>query len=161
MVRSRSQNRRHQGGFTYVGLLILIAVFALISAETLRAGMTAQRRVAEQELLDSGWRLTQALESYARATPAGQNPVPRTIEDLLRDPRSPTTTVRHLRRVEFDPITAQAQWGIVRTPDGRGIDGFHSLSTARPWRKDFVPPFTDFADKPLYRDWVFTLGLGE
>jgi hypothetical protein len=160
-MKPRSQKQRRQGGFTYVGLLILIAVFALISAQTLRAGITAQRRQAEQELLDRGWRLTQALESYARATPAGQSFTPRTIEDLLRDPRFPTKTVRHLRRVEFDPITAQAQWGVVRTPDGRGIEGFHSLSTERVWRQQFVPPFTDFADKPLYRDWVFIAGLGE
>ena len=162
MVHLRSRLwRAGQGGYTYVGLLIFVAVFSLISAGTLRMGVTAQRRVAEQELLERGLAFTRALESYAQATPAGQSNYPKAIDDLLRDPRYPKTVVRHLRRIGVDPITGRAEWGVVMTQDKRWIIGFHSLSDQKAWRRDFLPPFGDFSDKPFYRDWVFGAGLGE
>lgn len=150
-----------QAGYTYVGLLIFVAVLSLISAGTLRVGVTAQRGAAEQELLDRGLALTRALESYARATPAGQSAYPKVIDDLLRDPRYPKTVVRHLRRIDVDPVTGRAEWGVVMTQDKRWIVGFHSLSDQKAWRRDFPPPFDDFSDKPFYRDWVFAAGLGD
>ena len=150
-----------QGGYTYVGLLIFVAVFSLISAGTLRVGVTAQRRVAEQELLERGLALTRALESYAQATPAGQSASPKVINDLLRDPRYLKTVVRHLRRIDVDPMTGRAEWGVVMSEDKRWIIGFHSLSDQKAWRRDFLPPFDDFSDKPFYRDWVFGVGLGD
>ena len=148
-------------GYTYVGLLIFVALFSLISAGTLRVGVTAQRRVAEQELLERGLALTRALESYARATPAGQSAYPKVIDDLLRDSRYQKTVIRHLRRIDVDPITGRAEWGVVMTEDKRWVIGFHSLSDQKAWRRDFPPPFDDFSDKPFYRDWVFAAGLGD
>ncbi|NQW94816.1 MAG: type II secretion system protein [Polaromonas sp.] len=150
-----------QGGYTYVGLLIFVAVFGLISADSLRVGVTAQRRVAEQELLERGLALTRALESYSQATPGGQSSYPQEISDLLRDPRYQKKVVRHLRRIDVDPITGRAEWGVVMTPDKRWIIGFHSLSDQKARRRDFPAPFDDFSDKPFYRDWVFSAGLGE
>jgi type II secretory pathway pseudopilin PulG len=150
-----------QRGYTYVGLLILVAVLALVSTATLRAGMTMQRHQAEEDLLERGLALAQALNSYARSTPSGQSRRPKAIEDLLRDPRYPKVVIRHLRSIGADPITGQAQWGQVLTDDGKGIVGFYSLSEQKPWRTTFVPPFDDFEDKPRYRDWVFTTELLE
>lgn len=157
----RRGGRALQQGYTYIGLLLFVAVLGLVSASTLRIGVTAQRRVAEQELLERGWALTQALESYARATQGAQSPYPSSIQDLLRDPRSPLVVVRHLRRIERDPITGGTEWGVVLSADRRGIVGFYSLSEQKAWRRDLPPPFDDFNDKPLYRDWVFRAGLGD
>jgi type II secretory pathway pseudopilin PulG len=159
-MKSAARAPSVQLGFTYVGLLLFVAILGLVSATTVRIGVAAQRRVSEQELLERGHRLAQALESYSRATPTGKSTYPRLIDDLLRDPRFPKTVVRHLRRIEPDPMTGRAEWGTVPSEDGSGIAGFHSLSDQRVWRQDFAPPFNDFADKPLYRDWVFEAGLG-
>jgi type II secretory pathway pseudopilin PulG len=156
--------RAVQRGYTYIGLLLFVALLGLVSATTLRVGVTAQRRVAEQELLERGWALTQALESYAKATPRmpkGQNPYPRTIQDLLRDPRYPKAVVRHLRRIDVDPMTGRAEWGEVLSEDQRGIAGFHSLSDEKAWLHDLPAPFSEFNDQPYYRDWVFKSGLGD
>lgn len=159
-IRTRL-SRHGQLGYTYLGLLILVAVLSLVSAATLRVGVTVARHEAEQDLLDRGLLLTRALESYARVTPSGQSAYPRSINDLLRDPRFSKSVVRHLRRIDADPITGQTEWGVVLSDNGRGIAGFHSLSDQRAKRRDFVPPFGDFEDKPFYRDWVFVAGLGE
>lgn len=153
--------RARERGLTYLMLLVLVAVTALVSASLLRQGSVMQRKAAERELLAAGWRLTQALESYGQATPAGGEFFPRQMGDLLRDPRFPGQVVRHLRRVEVDPVTGQPGWGEVRSPDGRHIMGFHSLSGERPMQQLFQPPFTDFNESSRYSDWVFKAGLGE
>jgi type II secretory pathway pseudopilin PulG len=161
MAAPRTVRARPQSGFTYVGLLIFVAVLGLMSGAVLRVGMTMQRHQDEQDLLERGQALAQALESYARSTPAGQSRLPKDIEDLLRDPRYPKVLIRHLRSIGVDPITGQAQWGTVLSEDKKGIVGFYSLSEQKPWRKTFVPPFDDFEDKPRYKDWVFTTELLE
>jgi type II secretory pathway pseudopilin PulG len=150
-----------QAGYTYLGLLFLLAVMATVNAASLRIGTTLQRSVAEQELLDKGLSFTRAFESYARATPAGGNPYPVELQDLLRDPRYPDKMIRHLRRIEVDPMTGRAEWGVKRQPSNRGITGVHSLSDQTSLRRDLQAPFRDFNDETYYRDWVFVGGLGE
>jgi type II secretory pathway pseudopilin PulG len=159
MSALRTAQATRQSGFTYVGLLIFVAVLSLMSSSALRVGMTMQRHQDEQDLLDRGQTLVKALASYMRATPAGQSRYPKNIEDLLRDPRYPKNVVRHLRTIAVDPMTGKAEWGLLLTTDKKGITGFYSLSDAKPWRKSFMPPFDEFEDKPRYKDWLFTIDL--
>lgn len=150
-----------QRGYTYIGLLILVAVTATLSAGLLRTGTVVQRHAAEQDLLDAGSELANALYSYARATPQGKNPRPQRVEDLLRDPRFTHTTVRHLRSVPLDPMTGRARWGELLSESAPGIDAFYSLSDLQTERTTFTAKFADFADKRNYRDWLFDEGLAQ
>jgi type II secretory pathway pseudopilin PulG len=152
---------RKQVGFTYVALLILVAVLSLFSTAALRLGMSMQRHQAEQELLERGYAMLQGLNSFAKSTPAGQYRYPTSLEDLLRDPRYPKTVIRHVRRIEVDPITGTTQWGLVLREDKKGIVGLYSLSEDKPWRTSFTAPFGDFDDKPRYKDWLFTAEILE
>jgi len=161
--RAKPRSRPHRGrlrGFTYIGLLIFIAVLTAISGAGLRYGLLLERHVAEEELIARGLRLSGALQSYALATPAGQSKAPKDIADLLRDPRYPDHIVRHLRRVEIDPMTGTAEWGVVMlTVDQKGISGFHSLSMERPRRQLFNENLKDFNDAEHYSDWIFVAGM--
>ena len=150
-----------QRGYTYIGLLILVAVTATLSAGLLRTGAVVQRHAAEEALLEAGSELGNALFSYARATPQGNNPRPQRIEDLLRDPRFPKIIVRHLRRVPLDPMTGQARWGELLSDSVPGIDAFYSLSDLQTQRTTFKPKYSDFADKRYYREWLFDQGLAQ
>jgi len=150
-----------QQGYTYIGLLILVAVTATLSAGLLRTGAVVQRHVAEEALLEAGSDLGNALYSYARATPQGQNARPQRMEDLLHDPRFTKITVRHLRRIPLDPMTGQTRWGELRAEGGLGIDAFYSLSDLQTQRTTFIAKYADFADKRYYRDWVFDEGLAQ
>lgn len=78
-----------QRGFTYLGLLILIAVLSVATLATLEVGQLASRRQAEDELLFIGHEFEQALRSYMDSTPAGQRPYPASLQDLLKDNRHP------------------------------------------------------------------------
>lgn len=149
------RSRISEAGFTYVALMIAVAIIGMTAAAALQAGSLLQRREAEQALLAAGRDFQAALDSYAKATPAGQPTTPPALENLLRDPRFPGT-VRHLRRVPFDPMTGRREWGLARTPDGQGIAGIHSLSTARPIKLDgFEAPFRRFRNAASYEEWVF------
>jgi type II secretory pathway pseudopilin PulG len=149
--------RMRQHGFTYLGLLILVATIGIASAATLQVGSALQRRAAEEELLEIGAELRNALISYANATPAGQKRAPASIQDLLKDPRYPGVK-RHLRKLYADPLTGKEEWGIVEAIDGSGIVGFYSLSGAQPIKIDkFDPVFQDFAGKSSYQEWRFVI----
>ncbi len=149
---------RRQSGFTYLGLIILVTIIGLSATAALHVGAVAQRREAEQELLDIGLEYISALNSYAAVTPPGQPGLPGRLEDLLTDPRFPNVK-RHLRKVYIDPLTGKNEWGIVKGDlgSGPGIIGIYSLSEAKPIKIDnFDLIFTSFKNRKTYHDWIFT-----
>jgi type II secretory pathway pseudopilin PulG len=152
----RSSGR--QGGFTYLGLIILVTVIGMVGAATLKIGALMQRAQAEEELLDIGAAFSAALQSYAAATPKGQPLQPPTLQDLLKDPRTPALR-RHLRKIFVDPVTGSTEWGIVYLGDHVGVVAVYSLSQAKPLKiGNFDARFTGFDGKLHLSDWKFTAG---
>ena len=144
-----------QGGFAYLALLILLAIISVTAAAEAELGAVYQRRMAERELLAVGNEYQRALLSYSNATPLGQPTQPRTLDDLVRDPRYPNV-VRHLRKLYADPITGKNDWVLVMAPDGQTIVGLHSASTGHPIQiARFPAQFQGFEDKKSYTEWVF------
>ena len=92
------RSRARCGGFTYIGLVVLLAILGLVGAAGMKTGSLMQRAAAEEELLDIGAAFSEALRSYAAATPKGQPVQPPSLEALLKDPRFPGTR-RHLRKI--------------------------------------------------------------
>jgi type II secretory pathway pseudopilin PulG len=149
------RRRGAPGGYTYLALLILLAIISITAAASAELGAIYQRRMAEKELLAVGAEFQRALQSYSSSTPIGQPTQPRTLEELLRDPRYPNV-VRHLRRVHEDPMTGKTDWVLVMSPDGQTIVGIHSASHAHPIQiAHFPAAFQGFANKKSYTDWVF------
>lgn len=146
-------------GFTYLGLLIALAIIAIASTATLQLGIIMQRRVAEDELLKIGAEFQNALLQYAKATPAGLNSAPKSLQSLLRDPRYPNTQ-RYLRKLYIDPLTGKEEWGSIASPDGKGIIGVFSLSEDKPIKiANFDAQFQSLEGKTSYREWVFRAAL--
>jgi type II secretory pathway pseudopilin PulG len=155
MRRGKERARTAQGGFAYLALLISIAIIGVAAAGTIQLGAIYQRRVAEKELLYVGGEFQRALLDYAETTPLGQPTQPRTLDELLLDPRYPNP-VRHLRKLYADPMTGKADWVLVKGLDGQTIIGIHSASTARPIQiAHFPKEFRGFEKKKRYTDWVF------
>ena len=156
----RIGRRRAHSGFAYVLLLLAIALIGLAASAALSIGATVARRDAEQQLLAIGAEFQQALRSYAgvpvgaMASVAGRGP--RSLEDLLRDPRVPGVR-RHLRQLYADPLTGKSEWGLVR--DGQGfVWGVYSLAEGTPIkRSEFTPQWMRFEEAASYREWVFGL----
>ena len=118
--------RRAQSGFTYIGLLLLLAVLSLASLLTTEVAETATRRAQERELDGIGREFADALRAYGRVTPAGASARPMRLDDLLKDPRV-FATRRFLRRIYVDPLTGRAEWGTMVAPGG-GIVAVYSLA---------------------------------
>jgi type II secretory pathway pseudopilin PulG len=136
--------------------VILVAVIGLVGAMALRLGTTMQRVAAEQALLDIGIEYSNALASYAAATPSGQPNYPPSFAELLKDPRFPQLR-RHLRRIYVDPMTGKAEWGLVKATENGGILAIYSLSKAAPIKiGNFPPRFAAFDGKASLSDWKFS-----
>jgi type II secretory pathway pseudopilin PulG len=150
-----------EGGFTYVGLIVLVAIIGMVGAATLKVDALLRRAAAEQELLEIGAAFSQALKSYAEATPRGQPTYPPSLQELLKDPRSPAIR-RHLRKIFVDPITGKAEWGIVHAGNDTGVLAVYSLSKAKPLKvANFDGRFANLENREKISDWKFAaLGQG-
>lgn len=145
---------RSSAGFTYVGVLLLLAVIALASAATMQGAQLLQQRAAEEQLLLIGEEFQKALASYAAATPAGQNRYPPNLKALLKDPRYPAPK-RHLRKLYADPLTGARDWGVIK--GNKGIVAVYSLSPRQPIKiGNFPRRFEQFSGASSYENWIFS-----
>lgn len=140
-------------GFTYIGLLIVIALMGIALAGTGVIWHTETQREKERELLFVGDQFRRAIGLYYERTP-GAKQFPKALEDLLLDRRYPNTQ-RYLRRLYADPVSGNQEWGLVRGPEG-GIVGVFSLSEAEPLKRAGFPiKYEDFEGKASYSEWQF------
>jgi len=145
-------SRQRAAGFTYVGLLIAIALLGIALAAAGTVWKTQAQREREAELMFVGREYRNAIASYYRAGAGRQ--YPQSLDDLLVDNRSPEPR-HHLRRLYPDPMTGAADWTLVAAPS-LGIMGIASSSQAEPMKKDgFAPAEESFKDKTCYCDWQF------
>lgn len=142
-------------GFTYTGILIAVALVGLSLALTGEAWQTTVQRERERELLFAGDEIRRAITQYYESTPGTGKQFPKSLDDLLRDNRYPTTR-RYLRKVYPDPMTGKREWGLVKGP-GDTIMGVYSLSTKAPLKRaNFPPEYTAFEKAESYAAWLFS-----
>ncbi|MGE8168072.1 type II secretion system protein [Pseudomonas putida] len=147
------QSGKACAGFTYLGVLLLIAVSSVALAASGTLWSSVAQREHERQLLWVGGQYAQALRSYYRASP-GLAQYPQELTDLLVDNRFPEAR-RHIRRLYPDPITGSDEWGVVRAIDGR-ITGVHSRSDATPFKRSgFDRQWSGFEGLEHYSDWQF------
>jgi type II secretory pathway pseudopilin PulG len=147
-----------QRGFTYIGMLIFIAILGIgLAASGVVFHQQAQRE-KEKELLFVGDQIRQAIAQYYEKSPGGNKRFPEALEDLLLDQRYPAMQ-RYLRRVYKDPMARLKDWELVRAPDG-GIIGVYSSSKEQPLKMDNFPAgYDDFKDGKSYVDWKFVYAV--
>jgi type II secretory pathway pseudopilin PulG len=149
MKRSRSR------GFTFLSLLIVVAITAAVLATAGGVYSQAAQREKERELLFVGEQFRQAIALYYWRTPGGAHQYPKSLEALLKDERWPTTQ-RWLRKVYLDPLTNTSDWGLVEAPGGAGIMGVYSKSEDVPIKTAGFPArWTSFEEARNYTDWKF------
>lgn len=141
--------KRHSG-FTYPVVLVAIVVLT-VAADTASELVSAQvRRDMEEELLFRGMAYREAIRSYYAAVP-GQPAYPRSIEDLLSDPRFPLR--RHLRQAYADP--AGGPWRLILAEGGR-IMGVASRSDRPPLRRAHLPnALSQYSEAKRLSEWEF------
>jgi type II secretory pathway pseudopilin PulG len=153
MVRERG-NRRRLGGFTYLAVILIVAMMGAGLGATGQVWRTAQQREKERQLLFVGNEYKQAIGRYVERNPGGVRTFPRRLEDLLLDSRHPSIQ-RYLRKLYRDPITDSLDWGLIRASDG-GIAGVYSKSELKPLKiAGFAPWDARLEKAQKYSDWIF------
>jgi type II secretory pathway pseudopilin PulG len=149
--------RRTESGFTFIGLMIIVAVLAVASMATMTSAAGFSRRAAENELLAIGDEFNRAFLSYYNQSPGGSRRFPGSLAELVRDPRYPAIN-RHLRRIYPDPLTGKPEWGLIPAPGG-GIMGVYSLATGQPMHRYPLGSETvgqmNVQEVGSYQDWKF------
>lgn len=148
-------------GFTYMAVMILVAVTGIALAGASQYWSTIVQREREAELLYRGDQIRKAIASYCAANPSGGAPeYPRQMGDLLKDPRYPGLR-RHLRQAYTDPMNPGKDWGWIRDGTGR-LKGVFSQSPLIPLKKaGFDRDYREFGKAKTYADWRFVFNLGQ
>lgn len=147
-------------GFTYIGVLLLVALMGAVLAGTATVWRTMSQRDKERELLFVGHEFRKAIGLYYERTPGAAKQYPKTLEDLLQDKRQPALT-RYLRRLYVDPMTGKKEWGLVKGAGGT-IMGVYSLSTEIPIKTgNFDEADKDFEGMGSYAEWKFVHKPGQ
>jgi type II secretory pathway pseudopilin PulG len=153
-------NRSGEAGFTYLGVLALVAILGVNLAVAGVVWHVHQQREKESQLLFVGNQFRAAIGRYYLNQLGPQKEYPKRLEDLLRDPRHPGT-VRYLRKLYADPMTALPEWGLIKTPDG-SIIGVRSLSEKPPIKVALFPASNRHLEqKSRYSEWTFVYLPGQ
>lgn len=149
--------------FTVLFAIMVIGLMLGLAGQTWSQMMQRER---EEELLFRGEQYRRAIEIYYSTGHGGQGNYPRSLEDLLKDPRS-LETKRYLRKIYLDPFTNK-DFELIRaggsvsgesvTAQSLGrIKGVRSTSTLPPFRRDGFPEeLASFQDAPSYDKWEFS-----
>lgn len=148
-----STGKLTQQGFSYLFVLMLIAIVGTGLAAAGTLWHTESQRAREAELLFVGNQYRLAIRSYYEFDQS-QPRLPQSIDDLLEDRRD-AGVVRHLRRAYSDPLTGDSLV-LIRMPDTQGIVGVHSPATGRPFKTaGFSCEDESFTGVGRYTDWRF------
>jgi type II secretory pathway pseudopilin PulG len=142
-----------QWGFTYIGLLMVMAIAGIGMAGVGIVWHQDAQREREKELLFIGDEYRKAIGSYYENSLGEAKQFPPTLEDLVTDKRFPNTK-RHLRKLYSDPMALSKPWQLV-LQQGQ-IIGVYSASKQTPIKKvGFQPPYETFGEAVEYSDWKF------
>lgn len=148
-----SRYRTSVRGYSYVLLLLCVALISIAATGSVRMGAALQRQAAESALLEVGQDLREALSAY-HAVGTGPQRCPVELRDLLRDPRVPTPR-RYLRAIPIDPLTGSPEWGIRRNRTG-SITALYSLAPGRPVKRTGFPAgMASAGNASSYAAWQF------
>jgi type II secretory pathway pseudopilin PulG len=143
-----------QAGFTYLFVLLFVAVAGMGLAAVATVWHTGVMREKEAQLLFVGDQFRRAIDSYYAL---GPKQLPASLDDLVADKRFPHT-VRHLRRIYFDPMTGKADWGLVMVGDR--IAGVYSSALGEPLKRaGFDARYAQFETAEAYQGWVFRIDI--
>jgi type II secretory pathway pseudopilin PulG len=150
-----------QRGFTYIGMLLIVAVMGTGLAAFGQLYSQAAQREKERELLFIGNQFRDAIAGYYNKSP-GNKVYPKTLDQLLEDKRLPVPQ-HHLRKLFRDPMTGSTEWGLVEAPGG-GFMGVYSRSEETPIKSaNFSAKDQAFEGAEHYTNWMFAYsptGLG-
>jgi len=139
-------------GFTYIGVLAILAVMMIAMGAVAQIWHTQMQREKEQELLFIGNQFRNAIGQFYQKSGGG---FPTSLEALLGADGDNKLNKRYLRKIYRDPFTGEDTWGLVLAANG-GIAGVHSLSDMETFKRaEFSEKNRSLDGKMKYSEWEF------
>lgn len=154
----QSGDFRQSKGFTYLGLLALMAISGIAMAGVAILWHQESQREREKELLFIGDAYRKAIVSYYETSPEQPKQYPQTLNDLLLDKRFPIIK-RHLRKLYIDPMMQKKDWGLM-LQQGKIVGVYTKSKLAPIKRTGFASGYESFAGAEDYSAWKFTAVSG-
>ncbi|HEX7086232.1 MAG TPA: prepilin-type N-terminal cleavage/methylation domain-containing protein [Vicinamibacterales bacterium] len=119
--------RDRQDGFTFVEMLVVVALVAILAAAVMPLAKVSMQRAREAELRRALREIRTAIDRYKDAVDQGQIPATRVRPGSEGYPPDLETLVvgvevtgeatsgrklKFLRRIPIDPMTGEANWGL-------------------------------------------------
>jgi type II secretory pathway pseudopilin PulG len=143
--------KKKNSGFTFIGLLSIIAISGIALAGVGIIWHQNSQREREKELLYIGNQYRLAIESYYNAN--SQKELPKSLNDLVLDKRF-IYKKRHIRKLYSDPMTFGKPFNLIMLNER--IIGVYSTSTDTPIKNsDFPTPYESFSKATNYTEWKF------
>jgi general secretion pathway protein G len=114
--------RRVQRGFTFMELLIVMAVIAILAAVAIPKVITSLRRAKEVVMMEDLWAMRRAIDSYWQ----DKEKPPASLQELV--------AAGYLREVPKDPVCPDCEWNQVPAPaeDVNSAGGIGDVKSSAP-----------------------------
>lgn len=130
-VKAGEAGVTREAGVTFVELIIVVAILAILATAALPVARFEVKRRKERELRRDLWEMRAAIDAYKDAadkggiqTKADSNNYPPDLQTLVDGVDIQDHKVRFLRAIPVDPMTNSSDWGLRSNQDEPDSDSF-------------------------------------
>lgn len=146
----------HERGLTLVELIVTVAILTILATAALPLMRFQVKRDKERQLRFDLWEMRDAIDRYKDAadrnafiTKVGSDGYPPDLDTLVNGVDVAGKKVRFLRKIQVDPMTGKAEWGLRSTQDDPDSDSWGEQNVF-----DVHTKSEDTAlDGTKYKDW--------
>ena len=126
--------RRVQRGFTFMELLIVMAVIGIMAAVAIPKVITSLRRAKEVVMIQDLWAMRRAIDSYWQ----DKEKPPANLQELV--------SAGYLREVPKDPVCPDCEWNQVSAPadDTNSAGGIGDVKSSAPGEDTNGKSFSEY-----------------
>jgi general secretion pathway protein G len=155
-MAAASRGARRDWGMTMVELIVAIAILSILTGMALPLVRLNFKRERERILRRDLWEMRDAIDRYKDAadrnafiTKVGSDGYPPDLDTLVNGVDVAGKKVRFLRKIQVDPMTGKAEWGLRSTQDDPDSDSWGEQNVF-----DVHTKSEDTAlDGTKYKDW--------
>ncbi len=127
--------RRGERGLTLVELIVTVAILSILAAAAVPVARFQVKRQNERQLRRDLWEMRDAIDAYKDAadkhafqTKVDSQNYPPDLETLVNGVDVQGKKVKFLRKIQVDPMTGKAEWGLHSMQDDPTSDSFSGQS---------------------------------
>lgn len=148
--------RRKPSGFTLMELIVATAIMVILTGMAVPLARVSIKREKERLLRHDLWEMRDAIDRYKDAADRGAFQIklgsegyPPDLDTLVQGVDSNGKKLRFLRKIQIDPFTNKAEWGMRSMQDDPTSDSWGGQSVFDVYSKSEETAL----DGTKYKDW--------